>query len=30
LFVLETAQGSKFDAGQWMDSGHPVLEPMDV
>src|SRR6516225_9438754 len=30
LFALETAQGAKFDAGQWMDGGHPVLKPMDV
>src|SRR5262249_12569405 len=30
LFALETAQGAKFDAGQWMDGGHPILKPMDV
>jgi hypothetical protein len=30
LFALETAQGAKFGAGQWVDGGHPVLNPMDV
>jgi hypothetical protein len=30
LFALETAQGAKFDAGQRMDGGHPILKPMDV
>jgi hypothetical protein len=30
LFALETAQGAKFDAGQWMDGRHPILEPMNV
>jgi hypothetical protein len=30
LFALETAKGAKFDAGQWMDGGHPILKPMDV
>jgi hypothetical protein len=30
LFALETAQGAKFDAGQWMDRGHPILKAMDV
>ena len=30
LFALETAQGAKFDAGQWMDGRHPILEPIDV
>jgi hypothetical protein len=30
LFALETAQGAKLDAGQWMDGGHPILKPMDV
>ena len=30
LFSLETPQGAKFDAGQWMDRGHPILKSMDV
>jgi hypothetical protein len=30
LFALETAQGAKFGAGQWMDGRHPILESMDV
>jgi AcrR family transcriptional regulator len=30
LFALETAQGAKFDAGQWMDGRHPILKSMDV
>jgi hypothetical protein len=30
LFALETAQGAKFAAGQWMDGGHPILKSMDV
>src|SRR6476660_5791813 len=29
-FALETAQGAKFDAGQWMDGRHPILKAMDV
>jgi len=27
LFALETAQGAKFDAGQWMDGRDPILKP---
>ena len=30
LFSLETPQGAKFDAGQWMDGRHPILKPMHV
>ena len=30
LFALETAQGAKFDAGQWVDGRHPILKPTDV
>ena len=30
LLALETTQGAKFDARQWMDGGHPILKPMDV
>src|SRR5215469_16007982 len=30
LFALETAQGAKLAAGQWMDRGHPILKAMDV
>jgi hypothetical protein len=30
LFALETAQGAKLDAGQWMDGRHPILKPLDV
>jgi hypothetical protein len=30
LFALETAQGAKLDAGQWMDGRYPILKPMDV
>src|SRR5262249_22618922 len=29
LFSLETAQGAKFDAGQWMDGRHPILKSME-
>jgi hypothetical protein len=30
LFALETAQGTKFDAGQWVDGRNPILESIDV
>jgi hypothetical protein len=30
LFALETTQGAKFYAGQWMDGRHPIFKPMDV
>src|SRR5262249_11083818 len=30
LVSLETAQGAKFYAGQWMDGPHPIINPMDV
>jgi hypothetical protein len=30
LFALETAQGAKFDAGQWVDGRDPILESVDV
>jgi hypothetical protein len=30
LFALETAQGAKLDAGQWMDGRHPILKSIDV
>jgi hypothetical protein len=30
LFALETAQGAKLDAGQWMDGRHSILKSMDV
>jgi len=30
LSALETAQGAKFDAGQWMDGRHPILKSMDM
>jgi hypothetical protein len=30
LFALETAQGAKFDAGQWVDGRDPILKSIDV
>jgi hypothetical protein len=30
LFALETAQGAKLDAGQWMDGRDPILKSIDV
>jgi hypothetical protein len=30
LFALETAEGAKFDAGQWVDGRDAILESVDV
>jgi hypothetical protein len=30
LFALETAQGTKFDSGQWVDGRDPILKSIDV
>jgi hypothetical protein len=30
LFALETAQGAKFDAGQWVDGRDPIFKSIDV
>jgi hypothetical protein len=30
LLSLDTAQGAKFDAGQWVDGRDPILKSMDV
>jgi len=30
LFALETAQGAKFDAGQWVDGTDPIFNSIDV
>ena len=30
LFALETAQGAKFDASQWVDGGEPIFESVDM
>src|SRR6476661_7748778 len=30
LFALKTAQGAKFDAGQWVDGRDPILESVDM
>jgi hypothetical protein len=30
LFALETAQGAKLDAGQWVDGRDPIFKSIDV
>jgi hypothetical protein len=30
LFALETTQGAKFYAGQWMDGREPIFKSIDV
>jgi hypothetical protein len=30
LFALETAQGAKFNAGQWVHGRDPIFKSIDV